>query len=111
MDVNGKLVDLEAALPLRILDWIELEKRGVPFNEKMTTVAQLSEVLVVVLMRSNPLITREEVLELPLTHPVAVAAIERLGAEGARAGVPRPTSTSSTSSLPATAGAGETTGS
>lgn len=109
LNINGKNIDLSRVLPLRMRDWMELEKLGVPFGARLTKVTEFAEICAYIIMRAGT-VTREEVLDLPMSHPVILAVLNQLMGEVPRDDS-RPTSTNSTSSPADTGGPRPTTNS
>ena len=103
MDValNGKMINLAKALPLRLRDWKALEAAGITAGAlQQGRITEAVAVILFVLQKADPTVTAEEVDDLALTDPLIRTVLEALREET----IDRPFSTLSTPSPAPTAG-------
>lgn len=82
VEFKGKKIDLSKALPLKLRDWKELERRGVTAKQFDQGVMQaISSVAYYVLSKVDTTITQDDVDDLELKDPVLQQVMTAIGGE------------------------------
>lgn len=71
VELNGRKIDLSKALPLKIKDWKQLEKVGIPISALAEgKVSHMAAIIFHVLHKADSNVTQEEIDELQLEGAV-----------------------------------------
>jgi len=91
VEINGRVIDLSLALPLRLRDWKALESQGVrPEDLASGKFSAISEVIYHILHKADESVTREQVDDLALEGPVITTVLGAIATAGQRSVADRP---------------------
>lgn len=81
IELNGRKIDLNKALPLKLGDWKRLEKQGVtPASLSEGKISDSVAIIFYVLHKADETVTEEEVEDLTMTDPVVLKTVGLLQA-------------------------------
>ena len=78
VELNGKQIDISGAFPLKIRDWKALEASGVNVADGNRPITESSEIVYYILHGRDASVTREEIDDLPLSHPAYQAVMKAM---------------------------------